>query len=153
MANHLRRQIRDAIAARVTGLATTGARVYVNNVDPLGVAELPGLTVRNGGEMIERKTLTAPNPIIGRTMTIWITAVDKAATGVPDSLDQMCQEVEIALLGAIDAMLLGGLAKDTTLIAVDEPKIAGDGDKIVGSVDMQFQVLVLAQEGIPDAAL
>lgn len=153
MANHVRRQIRDAVAARVTGLATTGARVYVNNVDPLAVSELPAITIRNGAETVERMSIASPNPAVRRAQTLIVTANARATSAVWDTLDQICQEVEVAMLGTLDALLLGGLALDSVLVAIDEPRISGDGDRTVGSVDMQFQILVNAREGIPDAVI
>ncbi|MEY2654030.1 MAG: hypothetical protein RLZZ524_1058, partial [Pseudomonadota bacterium] len=51
MANHLRQQIREAVAGAVTGLTTTGARVYQGRVYPLEDAQLPGLTVSSLAEV------------------------------------------------------------------------------------------------------
>lgn len=153
MAKHVRQQVREAIATRLTGLTTTGSRVYVNNVDPLASGELPALTIRAGSESIERGSVGQPNPYVRRSMTIWVTANAAATSGVADTLDTISKEVEVALVGTIDALTLGGLAVDTILVAIDEPKIVGDADRLVGMVDMQFLVLVNAREGIPDAVI
>jgi hypothetical protein len=153
MANHVRRQIREAVAARLTGLATTGARVYVNNVDPLATTELPALTIRNGAETVERMSIASPNAVVRRAQTLIVTAYARAASAPWDTIDQICQEVEVALLGTLDALLLGGLALDTMLVAIEDPRISGDGDRLVCSADMQFQILVNARDGIPDAVI
>jgi len=153
MANHVRRQIRDAVAARLTGLTTTGSRVYVNNVDPLAVGELPALTIRNGAENIERMSVGSPNPYTRRAQTIIVTANARATSAPWDTLDEIAKECEVAMLGTIDAITLGGLAVDTMLVAIDEPRISGEGDRLVASADMQFQVLLNAREGIPDAVI
>lgn len=153
MANHIRRQIREAVATRLTGLATTGARVYVNNVDPLAVTELPAITIRNGSESLERQSLASPNPFIRRAQTLIVTGHARTTTAVWDTLDQICLEVEVALLGSLDALILGGLALDTVLVTIEEPRLSGEGDRMVGSVDMQLQILVNAREGIPDAVI
>jgi hypothetical protein len=153
MANHVRRQIREAVAARLTGLTTTGARVYVNNVDPLAIGELPALTIRNGSEQIERRSIGSPNPYISRVQTLIVTANARAATAVWDTLDQIAKEVEVAMLGTLDALTLGGLALDTMLVALDDPRISGEGDRLVATMDMQFQIMVNAREGIPDAVI
>jgi len=153
MADHVRAQIRAAVAARVTGLTTTGARVYVNNVDPLAVGELPALTIRNGAEQIDRQSIGSPNPYTRRAQTIIVTANARATSAPWDTTDLILKEVEIAMLGTIDAITLGGLALDTMLVAIDEPRISGEGDRLVASTDMQFQVLLNAREGIPDAVI
>lgn len=153
MANHIRRQIRDAVAARLTGLATTGARVYVNNVDPLAATDVPALTIRNGGEQIERPGLGQPNAYVRRIQTLIVTAYARATSAPWDTLDQIAKEVEVAMLGTLDAMTLGGLALDATLVAIDEPRISGEGERLVASVDLQFQLLINAREGIPDAVI
>jgi hypothetical protein len=153
MANHVRRQIREAVAARLTGLVTTGSRVYVNNVDPLAINELPAITIRNGSEQIERRSLGQPNPYISRAQTLIVTAHARASSAVWDTIDQIAKEVEIAMLGTLDALQLGGLALDTLLVALDDPRISGEGDRLVASLDMQFQILINAREGIPDAVI
>jgi len=153
MAFHIRRQVREAVAARLTGLTTTGSRVYVNNVDPLAIGELPALMIRNGPEQIERMSLGQPNVYIRRAQMVLVTAVARATAAPANTIDQIVAEVEVAMLGTQDALLLGGLAVDVMLVALDEPRISGEGDKIVASVDLQFQVLVNAREGIPDAVI
>ena len=84
---------------------------------------------------------------------VLVTAVARATAAPANTIDQIVAEVEVAMLGTQDALLLGGLAVDVMLVALDEPRISGEGDKIVASVDMQFQVLVNAREGIPDAVI
>ena len=149
---HVRRQVREAFATQVTGLATTGARVYVNNVDPLSTGELPALLIRVDNESIERQSIGAPNVYVRRILTLMVTACARASSAVWDTLDAICAEVEVAALGTVAAMTLGGLAVDTTLVAT-EIRINGEGDRLVGTADMQFQILINAREGIPDAVI
>ena len=150
---HIRKQVRDAVRDRLMNLPTTGARVYVNNVDPLAVHELPSLTIRAGSESVEVQSIGQPNAYTRRTMTVIVTANVRATSAVDDTLDSILEEVEPALLYDQADKQLDGLAVDVTLVAVDEPRISGDGDRLVGTVDMQFQVLVNAREGIPGAAI
>jgi hypothetical protein len=42
---HLRKQIRDNVVTALTGLSTTGSRVYGSRVYPMAAANLPGLCV------------------------------------------------------------------------------------------------------------
>ena len=45
MADHVRQQIRERIATTVSGLSTTGSRVYQSRIYPLATADLPGLLI------------------------------------------------------------------------------------------------------------
>ena len=50
---HARQQIREAVLAAVTGLATTGANVFVNKITPQEAESLPNLLVYTNGEQSE----------------------------------------------------------------------------------------------------
>lgn len=152
MANHIRRQAREAFATLVTGLTTTGARVYTNKVDPISTDDLPALLLRVTGETIERQGIGAPNVYIRRILTLQVSALARATSAVWNTLDTICAEVEVAALGTVAATTLGGLAVDTMLAQTDIT-ISGEGDRLVGVADMQFEILINAREGIPDAAI
>ena len=97
MANHLRRQIREAVATAISGLATTGARVFPSRVYPLETeGDLPGLLVFTLAEASSRSTLPAPG-LMQRTVRLQVVAVAEATADLDDALDQICKEVEIAL--------------------------------------------------------
>ena len=53
MANHIRQQIRERIATNLTGLTTTGTRVYQSRVYPLEDNNLPGLIIYTVSEESE----------------------------------------------------------------------------------------------------
>lgn len=150
MANHVRRQIREAFAAKVTGLATTGANVFSYRVDPLAIGSLPALTVRAESDTAERMEIGAPNTHTRRVITLVLTAVARATASVEDDLDQICKEVEVATAGDIDDLTLGGLAIDCTLLRTDL-RLDGGGDQIIGVAEMQFEVTTNIREGVPDA--
>lgn len=150
---HVRKQVRDAVIARVTGLATTASRVYASRVDPLEVGMVPGLIVRNGDELVERVALGMPSPLVRRAQTVIVAPHVRATSAIDDALDQVAEEVEEALLGSVDGLTVGGLAVDVQLVNIGEPRISGDGDRLVAAMDMQFQILINAREGIPDAVV
>ena len=52
MTAHCSIQIRDAIATLVTGLTTTGARVFKSPIYPLAANSLPGVIVMLGPETL-----------------------------------------------------------------------------------------------------
>lgn len=148
MANHLRRQIREAIATAVTGLATTAARVYQSRVYPLQNAELPGLLVYTESEVSERRTAPAPG-LMERRVRVVVRGVTKAVADLDDTLDQICKEVEVAL--AMPCAALAGIAKSITLLAT-ELELAGEGEKPTGQAALTYEVVYLAAENAPDVA-
>lgn len=92
--SHVRRQIREAVAAAVTGLATTGSRVFQSRVYPLRDADLPCLLVSTGDEEISPATI---GNILQRDIDLHVRGVAKAGTDLDDTLDQIALEVETAI--------------------------------------------------------
>jgi hypothetical protein len=92
---HARETIRNAAVALLTGLSTTGARVYKDRLQarPLETSELPCILVTTGGETVEGSTVHAP-AVIQRELELQVIGVVRALTGLDDTLD------DIALGGA-----------------------------------------------------
>lgn len=149
MAHHLRRQIRDAITTALTGLATTGARAFASRVYPLETTDLPALLIHVLDEASEGTSLGAPR-VMERRVRVRVTAVARATADLDDVLDGICKEVEIAL--AMPCAALAGIAKVITLTATDIA-LVGDGEKPVGQAAMTYDVVYMAVETAPDAAL
>lgn len=147
MANHLRRQIREAVSTTVTGLATTGARVFQSRIYPLQTAELPGLLVYTRNES---SAVIGVNPgrQVERVLQLIVEGVAKATVDLDDMLDQIAKEVESALALMPTALRL--LVKDiflrTTEIAI-EP-----GEKPTGRIRMTYQLDYYNVESAPDVA-
>lgn len=148
MANHLRRQIREAVGTAVTGLATTGTRVFQSRVYPLQDTDLPALLIYSEGETSERRTLGAPG-IMERRVRLVVRAVAKGIADLDDTLDGICKEVEVAL--AMPCAALAGIAKSITLFAT-EIEIEGGAEKPTGQAALTFEVVYLAAENAPDVA-
>ena len=53
---HVRQQLRERAATTLTGLTTTGSRVYQSRIYPLGAANLPGLLIYTKSEASEPET-------------------------------------------------------------------------------------------------
>lgn len=149
MANHLRRQIREAVAGAVTGLATTGARVFQSRVYPTQTSELPCLLVYTRSETSEPITIH-PDREIERNLQLEIVAVAKANADLDDTLDQICKEVEIALAMPLAAIV--GKGKSIELVST-EMDMQGSGEKPTGSATMTYQVDYFNAENAPDVAL
>lgn len=149
MANHLRRQIREAIATAVTGLTTTSTRVFQSRVYPLERGtDLPGLLVFSLAETSERRTMPAPG-LMERTLRVQVVAVARALADLDDTLDGICKEVEVAL--AMPCAALAGLAKTITLTSTDI-ELQGTSDRPVGQAAMTYEVVYMAAENAPDVA-
>ena len=144
MAAHLHTQIRGAVVSKLTGLATTGPRVYANRLMPLPDNLAPTLLVTLDEERIDDRTINAPYAA-QRVLDVVVTAAAKASAGLDDTLDQMGKEVETALAAGITLgtrtleVLYAGMSYD------DE-----QGDKPVGVRRMTFSIPFSAMSNAPD---
>lgn len=145
MASHLHKQIRDALVTKLTGLTTSGSRVYANRLQPLPDALSPTLLVTLDEEKASDLTFGNP-PMLERELTAVVTAVAKATSALDDTLDLMSQEVEVALAAGITVgsktlyPIYSGMSFD------DE-----QGDKPVGAKRMTFTVVFSAMSNAPDS--
>ena len=149
MANHLRRQIREAVATAVTGLTTTSTRVFQSRVYPLEAGDLPCLLIRTQSETVSAQEISTPRAL-ERYLTVELVAVAKGVADVDDTLDQICKEVEIAL--AMPCAALAGLAKGIDLTNV-EIELEGSAEQPVGKATLRYQVLYFTEENAPDVAI
>lgn len=144
MANHLHQQIRAAVVTALTGLATTGTRVYANRLQPLPDALSPTLLITLDEETATPATFHT-NPILERELRLTVAAVAKATSGLDDTLDQISKEVEAALAAGIT---LSGRRLDFTYtgMSFDDEQ----SDKPVGIKRMNFSVPFTAAANAPD---
>jgi hypothetical protein len=126
---HVRRDIREAVATALTGLATTGARVYQSRIFTLRDADLPCLLINTDDEAITNATLGSQ--ILERQLTVTVRCVAKANANLDDTLDQIIEEVEPVLNGAT----LSGSAKNLQL--------QGIGIEMVDTLDKPAGVATL----------
>jgi hypothetical protein len=148
MAAHIRQQAREAIASALTGLTTTGSRVFMSRVYPLETADLPGLLIASGDETILVATVHSP-PQQERHFRVRVGAIARATADIDDTLDQMCKEVEIAVAG----MTLPGHGTTIALTDITEPELSGEAQQPTGRVVLTFDVYYFAAANAPDVAL
>ena len=144
MADHLHKQIRAAVVTKLTGLTTSGSRVFANRLQPLPDALSPTLLITLDEERAEGITLHAPY-MQERALTVVVSAVAKATSGLDDTLDLMSKEVETALAAGIT---VAGRLLDvfyTGMSFEDE-----QGDKPVGVKRMTFSITYTAMSNAPD---
>jgi hypothetical protein len=144
---HVRKQIRDNIVTTLTGLTTTGSRVYKTRVYPLAQSKLPGLAIYTETEDIEIRTINPPRTQM-RNLTVTVDAFVKGVSNFDDDLDTICQEVEEALAADITR---GGLAKDTRITGF-EAEFSGDGDQPVANGRISVTVDYVTLENAVDSA-
>lgn len=155
MADHVREQITVAALAALTGLTTTGSRVFRDRDTterPLQANEVPGLVIEDDGDPSERISVTpqlGADQVLERRMRLSVTAHVKKATGYSAEMNQILKEVEIAMAGA---SLLGGKA-DAQLAQVDERETAEGGDLPTVRQSFIFDVEYYTAAGAPDVAL
>lgn len=150
MADHVRTQIRNGFVTLLTGLATTGARVYKARVYPLESADPSGLLVFTHSERVSVESLGAPR-LYDRSVRVAVVAIAKAtdSVAVDDQLDQICKEVEVAL--AMPSTL-DSIAKSITLVST-QFEIRGGAEVPTGAATMVYDVAYITQETAPDVAL
>lgn len=144
MADHLHKQIRGAVVTKLTGLTTSGTRVYANRLQPLLDALSPTLLVFLDEERAEPLTMHAPH-MQDRTLTLVVGAYAKAVSGLDDTLDLMSKEVETALAAGIT---VGSRTLDViyTGMSFDDEQ----ADKPVGVKRMTFSIPYTAMSNAPD---
>lgn len=141
--SHVRQQIRDEIVTTLTGLGTTGSRVYRSRVYPVADNKLPGLLVYTSTEDIETVTITPPRTQM-RALTLTVEAYVKGVSNFDNQVDTIAEEVEAALAQDVTR---GGLAKDTTVTGF-EVEFNGDGDQpaAVGRLSVRIDYATLEDD-------
>lgn len=147
MANHLRRQIRDAIVTAVTSLTTTGTSVFTNVVYDVSRVTLPALLVRVGHEE------SVPAAFgVGRAGAKYerkcffdVVACAEDNSDCDAALIAIAKEVEEALAVAAgpwsDLILVGSL-----------PELDGSAQKPRGTLTLRFQAIYYTRRDRPDLA-
>lgn len=148
MVDHVRQQIRDRIVTNVTGLTTTGNRVFKSRVYPLNADTMPALLVYSTSEESSIDVMGSPGSLM-RTATIAIEGYVRNITIYDNLIDDICQEVEVAM--AAD-QTLNGLAKNSFLSGT-EISYTGEGDQPIGVVTMNYVVQYRTATNAPSVAL
>lgn len=148
MAHH-RKAIRDAVVAIVTGLATTGARVFPSRSYPYDPEKGGGaaLMVYALAEASEPDTM-GPSRKLARSLDLVIESVAMVNDILDDTLDQIAKEVEVAMAAA--GLSLGGVCKDHWLR--ETRLVFGKlGEKQTGGHALTYTVLYRTTQANPEA--
>jgi hypothetical protein len=149
MADHVRKQLRAAVATAVTGLPTTGARVYTARAYALDAdTETPGLLILTPSEGAEPGDIHGG---IGRQITVTVTAVVKSTGAVQDTLDQIAKEVEPALVGPAK-LQVGAKRVDIEYLGA-EFVMDDSADRKTAELEMSFRAEIFTAPGVPDVLI
>jgi hypothetical protein len=151
--SHVRTQIRNAIKAALTGLTTTGPRVFTSRPEamPLQTSQLPALLIFPGGEQPEtQETLSLEIPaVVSRTMQVVVSARAMLTVSLDDELDTILGEVETVLGAATDLgekiQWIGAPQIDTGIDAT--------GEQPIGFASMTYELQYFTMSNAPGTAL
>lgn len=149
---HARKQIRDAVVALVTDLATTGRNVFPSRVYSLADEELPSLSVFTGDagndEVVTKVTLGSPGkrPLFKRDCPLLIEGHAKVSDDIDDVLDQIALEVEIAMSNPITI----GARDVPAQLRSTAKELSGEGEDQIGVVRLLYTVTYVTAENTPD---
>jgi hypothetical protein len=138
---HARQQIREAVAAALTGLASTGTRVFQSRMRPQDEASLPALLVTTNDEEIT----TSIGSVQTRLLGVTVECIAQPSGAVDDVLDTIAEEVEIAMH---NAGLFGGLVAGSELTSVSV-SFTDELQKPCGALSMQYRFTYFTNAGAP----
>ena len=148
MVDHVRQQIRDRIVSNVTGLTTTGNRVFKSRVYPLNADTMPALLVYSTTEDSDIDVMGFPG-VLNRIVNVAIEGYVRNITVYDNLIDDICQEVEVAMA---NDPTINGLAKNSFLSGT-EISYTGEGDQPIGVVTMNYVVQYRTATNAPSVAL
>lgn len=145
MTTHARQKIREAIAALMDEMPTTGRRVYPSRVFSLDETELPSWSVFSGPEEVTQITLGAP-VYIKRNMTLLLEGHAMADIRIDQVLDTMAMEAEqvLAQVITVDGKVLPTILKSTDF------EFSDDGELQIGLVRLTYLIPYVTAETTPE---
>jgi hypothetical protein len=146
--SHVRQQLRERAATTLTGLTTTGTKVFQSRVYPLGAANLPGLLIYTKSEDSEAVTMSGARTLL-RNLSLVIEGYVKAVSNYDDTVDTIAKEVETAMGNDVT---LNSLAKNSYLEST-EIEYDGEGDKPLAVVQLTYRVEYMTKENAPQTAV
>ena len=143
--SHVREQLRKAVVTAVTGLTTTGSRVFSSRVDPITPSDCPCLIVTSTGDNVNPESVMS-GYMQRRETRIQIDAYVNGVTGFDDELDDICLEVETAIASS-SSSLVKGLYYQGVRIEFDR------GEQSIGRGSMVFIKDLFTEATAPQTAI
>jgi hypothetical protein len=138
--SHARQQIREAFATVVTGLASTGSRVFQSRMR--AQETLPCLLVVTNDETIVPADFDNK---LEHSLAIVVSGVAQAAANVDDTLDTIALEVETAV-GSLN--YLGGKVKGLSLESITT-EFDDSLQQPVGLINLGYRCTYYTNAGVP----
>lgn len=145
---HIRREIRDYVLAQITGLTTTGSNAFATRIYPMVNAKLPAVICYTNSESSQEVSFSKKR-IQNRSLQLIVEGYTKTLNTFDDVLDDIAEEVEIALL---DDTTFAGKAINVELTNT-EATYSGDGEQPVGTIRLTFEVQYRTETGVPGTAV
>lgn len=139
--SHVRQQIREQVAAYLTGLATTGSNVFQSRPRnrPTLPSQTPALHVYTEGEDDAAATLGGPIGQLDRILRVRVALLAVQDVDFDDLVDTMLAEVETKLNSSTTVFTVNGLAKGgIRLDSIDDPEFEGGAEEVVARVVMNW---------------
>lgn len=152
MANHVRQQLREAVATLLTGLVTTGSNVFQARLNPLQATELPALRIYTEGEQLEYQSIGYPSRQERRIQLV-VEGVARQSADLEDKLDTINKEVEAAIGATLTTWQASGIARGGIELDSVEIGLSGEGELDTGVVTMRFVATVFTNSNAPDVAI
>jgi hypothetical protein len=131
---HARTEIREAIVARLTGLPTTGSRVYHGRTRPLEANHQPTLLIYAVNEQSGRPMEGNPASL-GRQLLVVVEGRVNHPSVPDDLLDVIASEVEAALRDAEDDLDVFDIMLQSTAI-----EVSSDGSRHHGEINLIYVI-------------
>jgi hypothetical protein len=147
MADSVRKQVRDAVAAALAGLPTTGARVFENRLHELQDDELPALRIYASDESIRTASMGTKRRR-EHTLEVMVECCSKKTAGMDDELDAMIKEV----IERLDANQAAGGAKMVEPRRI-ETDMEAEAERDVGVARISFEAPYYTAMATLDVAL
>lgn len=147
MADHAHTQIVSAVVTALTGLTTSGARVFANRRYAMDTAQLPGLRISADQDSVTPETVHTPH-VQQHQLDLVVECCAQANASLDTTCNQMQKEVEIALASGIS---VGGKTLFPVLTGSrydDEPANTPAGVKRV-----EFAIEYFTLNNAPDALI
>jgi hypothetical protein len=148
--SHVRTQIRNRVAAVLTGLTTTGEKVYKSRVYPMDKTAMPGICVYITSERSVEEDFTT----LVKEVDVVIDAYVSGAAW-DTNCDKVQAEVETALYADHNTAMdryLDGLAISLEYSQADSQYV-GEAEKPYGVLRMIYRARYAITRGAPETAL
>lgn len=135
---HRREEIRDAVVVLLTGGSVIGTNVTSMNPYLKNSAEIPGVNVITGEEILEEDSSAMDNTEV-RYLNLYVDIFSNGlVSDSADTLDDIAEEVENAIKAD---RKLGGLIMQIYYKGVDEAEISSEGEDVLIYQRMNYLVV------------